>query len=66
MQRGVQPRKLHYRLTYTSTISTSHTRRIIMFLLDVINPVGVAAKVAIPIIAVAAVALVVILILKRK
>lgn len=37
-----------------------------MFLLDVINPVGVAAKVAIPIIAVAAVALVVILILKRK
>ena len=37
-----------------------------MFLLDVINPIGIAAKAAIPIIAIAALALVLILIFKRK
>lgn len=37
-----------------------------MFLLDVINPIGIAAKAAIPIIAIAALTLILILIFKRK
>ena len=36
-----------------------------MFLLDVINPIGIAAKAAIPIIAIAALVLIVVLIAKN-